>query len=260
MELTGKTAIVTGGARGIGEAIARTLTRAGARVVIGDILEQEGKSIAESIRAEGGQATVVATDVSTRAGFERLVAATIRERGQVDILVNNAGALGIAKLLDTTDELWERMFAINLKSAFYGCQIVGRHMVERKIEGKIVNIASQNGFIVREKEGAYSVAKAGVIHLTKCLAVELATHHINVNAVAPGVVRTNISKGLFPPEAYAARREAHTKAVPWGEIAEPQDIANVVRFLVSPEARYVTGALIVADGGLTIDKTIIRPS
>jgi 2-deoxy-D-gluconate 3-dehydrogenase len=258
MELTGKTAIVTGGARGIGEAIVRTLSRAGARVVIGDILEDEGKSTAESIQGEGRHAIFVATDVSTRAGVERLVAATIRDHGQVDILVNNAGALGIGKLLDTTDDLWERMFAVNLKSAFYGCQLVGRHMVEQKIAGKIVNIASQNGLIVRANEGAYSVAKAGVIHLTKCLAVELAPHHINVNTVAPGVVRTNISKGLFPPEDYAARREAHIKAVPWGEIADPQDIANVVLFLVSPGARYITGAVIVADGGLTIDKTIIR--
>ncbi len=249
---------MTGGARGIGEGIARALARAGVRVVIGDILEQEGTSAAESIRAEGGQATFLAADVSSRAGFERLVGTTIREHEQVEILVNNAGALGIARLLETTDDLWERMFVINLKSAFYGCQIVGRHMVERKIPGKIVNIASQNGLIVRENEGAYSVAKAGVIHLTKCLAVELAPHHINVNAVAPGVVRTNISKGLFPPEAYAARREAHIKAVPWGEIAEPQDIANVVLFLVSPGARYITGAVIVADGGLTIDKTVIR--
>jgi len=249
---------VTGGARGIGEAIARTLAGSGARVVIGDVLEEEGAATAKSIQAEGGQATFVKADVSARAGFEHLMGATIREHGQADILVNNAGALGLGKLVDTTDALWDRMFAINLKSAFFGSQLIARHMIERKIQGKIVNLASQNGFIVRENEGAYSVAKAGVIHLTRCLAVELAPYHINVNAVAPGVVRTNISKGLFPPEAYAARREAHIRAVPWGEIADPQDIANVVRFLVSPDARYVTGALIVADGGLTIDKTIIR--
>ena len=258
MSLAGKTAIVTGGARGIGEAVARTLVQSGAAVVIVDILEAEGKGTAEAIRAEGKTASFVSADISTRAGFERVLQAVLREHPQVDILVNNAGALGIAKLLDTSDELWDRMFAVNLKSAFHGCQIVARHMVERKIPGKLVNLASQNGFIVRENEGAYSVAKAGVIHLTRCLAVELAPHHINVNAVAPGVVRTNISKGLFPPEAYAARREAHMKAVPWGEIAEPQDIANVVGFLVSDEARYVTGALIVVDGGLTIDKTVIR--
>jgi NAD(P)-dependent dehydrogenase (short-subunit alcohol dehydrogenase family) len=150
------------------------------------------------------------------------------------------------------------MLAINLKSAFYGCQAAARHMVEKGIEGKIINISSQNGLIVRENEGAYSVAKAGVIALTKCLAVELAPRHINVNAIAPGVVRTNISKGLFPPEAYAARREAHLKAVPWGEIAEPQDMANVALFLASPLSRYITGAVIVADGALTIDKTVIR--
>ena len=172
--------------------------------------------------------------------------------------MNNAGALGIGKLLETTDDLWDRMLAINLRSAFYGCQIVARHMVERKIEGKIINISSQNGLIVRENEGAYSVAKAGVIALTRCFAVELAPHHINVNTIAPGVVRTNISKGLFPPEAYAARREAHIKAVPWGEIAEPQAIATVALFLASPLSRYVTGAVIVAAGALTIDKTVIR--
>ena len=258
MDLKDKVAIVTGGARGIGEAIASTLAREGAKVVIGDLLEAEAGETVERIRQAGGTADFVRTDVSSRKEMEALAGAAIRQHGRVDILVNNAGALGIGKLLETTDELWDRMQAINLRSAFYGCQIVARHMVERKIEGKIINISSQNGLIVRENEGAYSVAKAGVIALTRCLAVELAPHHINVNTIAPGVVRTNISKGLFPPEAYAARREAHIKAVPWGEIAEPQDIANVALFLASPLSRYVTGAVIVADGALTIDKTVIR--
>jgi len=258
MDLKDKVAIVTGGARGIGEAIASTLAREGATVVMGDLLETEAGETVERIRQAGGTADFVRTDVSSRKEMEALAGAAIRQHGRVDILVNNAGALGIGKLLETTDELWDRMQAINLRSAFYGCQIVARHMVERKIEGKIINISSQNGLIVRENEGAYSVAKAGVIALTRCLAVELAPHHINVNAIAPGVVRTNISKGLFPPEAYAARREAHIKAVPWGEIAEPQDIANVALFLASPLSRYVTGAVIVADGALTIDKTVIR--
>ena len=258
MDLKDKVAIVTGGARGIGEAIASTLAREGATVVMGDLLETEAGETVERIRQAGGTADFVRTDVSSRKEMEVLAGAAIRQHGRVDILVNNAGALGIGKLLETTDELWDRMQAINLRSAFYGCQIVARHMVERKIEGKIINISSQNGLIVRENEGAYSVAKAGVIALTRCLAVELAPHHINVNAIAPGVVRTNISKGLFPPEAYAARREAHIKAVPWGEIAEPQDIANVALFLASPLSRYVTGAVIVADGALTIDKTVIR--
>ncbi|MBI2163010.1 MAG: SDR family oxidoreductase [candidate division NC10 bacterium] len=258
MDLKDKVAIVTGGARGIGEAIAATLAREGATVVIGDLLEAEAAETVERIRQAGGTADFVRTDVSSRKEMEALAGAAIRQHGRVDILVNNAGALGIGKLLETTDELWDRMQAINLRSAFYGCQIVARHMVERKIQGKLVNISSQNGLIVRENEGAYSVAKAGVIALTRCLAVELAPHHINVNSIAPGVVRTNISKGLFPPEAYAARREAHLKAVPWGEIAEPQDIANVALFLASPLSRYVTGAVIVADGALTIDKTVIR--
>ncbi|OGB92902.1 MAG: hypothetical protein A3G35_03385 [candidate division NC10 bacterium RIFCSPLOWO2_12_FULL_66_18] len=258
MDLKDKVAIVTGGARGIGEAIAATFAREGAKVVIGDLLEAEAGETVERIRQAGGTADFLRTDVSSRKEMEALVAAAIRQHGRVDILVNNAGALGIGKLLETTDELWDRMQAINLRSAFYGCQIVARHMVERKIEGKIINISSQNGLIVRENEAAYSVAKAGVIALTRCVAVELAPHHINVNTIAPGVVRTNISKGLFPPEAYAARREAHIKAVPWGEIAEPQDIANVALFLASPLSRYVTGAVIVADGALTIDKTVIR--
>lgn len=258
MDLKDKVAIVTGGARGIGEAIAATLAREGATVVIGDLLEAEAAETVERIRQAGGTADFVRTDVSSRKEMQALAGAAIRQHGRVDILVNNAGALGIGKLLETTDELWDRMQAINLRSAFYGCQIVARHMVERKIQGKIINISSQNGLIVRENEGAYSVAKAGVIALTRCLAVELAPHHINVNSIAPGVVRTNISKGLFPPEAYAARREAHLKAVPWGEIAEPQDIANVALFLASSLSRYVTGAVIVADGALTIDKTVIR--
>ena len=258
MDLQDRTAIVTGGARGIGEAIARALARSGARVVIADIREPEGAATAEAIRGERGEASFVKADIATRDGFVHLLATAERSYGGVDILVNNAGALGIGKLLDTSDELWERMMAVNLRSAFYGCQLAARHMIEHGIQGRIVNLASQNGFVVRENEGAYSVAKAGVIHLTRCFAVELARHQIAVNAVAPGVVRTEISRGLFPPEAYAGRREAHTSAIPWGRIAEPAEIAEAVKFLCSPAASYVSGTTLVVDGALTIDKTIIR--
>jgi NAD(P)-dependent dehydrogenase (short-subunit alcohol dehydrogenase family) len=258
MDLKDKVAIVTGGARGIGEAIASTLCREGASVVIADILEADARETVQRLRDSGGTVDFIRADVSSRQDMERLVASVVQQQSHIDIMVNNAGALGIGTILETSDELWDRMFAINLRGAFFGCQLVGRHMVERKIAGKIINISSQNGIVVRENEGAYSVAKAGVIALTKCLAVELAPYHINVNAIAPGVVRTNISKGLFPPEAYAARREAHINAVPWGEIAEPQDIANAVLFLASPLSRYVTGTLLVVDGALTIDKTVIR--
>jgi NAD(P)-dependent dehydrogenase (short-subunit alcohol dehydrogenase family) len=222
--------------------------------VIGDLREPEGTATAQSIRDTGAEALFVKADVSAQAGFDALLAAA----GTVDILVNNAGVLGLGKLLDTEDDLWDRMLTLNLRSVFYGCRTIGRHMVARGAEGRIVNIASQNGLIVRENEGAYSVAKAGVIHLTKCLAVELAPKHINVNAVAPGVVRTDISRGMFPEEAYAGRRAAHQAAIPWGRIAEPAEIAEAVRFLASPSARYVTGQTLVVDGGLTIDKTIIR--
>jgi len=258
MELSNKTAIVTGGARGIGEAIGRALAGEGARVVIADLREPEGNATAKSIRDAGGEACFINTDVSSRDAFAALIAATATAYGAVDILVNNAGVLGIGKLIDTDDALWDRMMAVNLHSVFIGCQLVARHMIERGIEGRIVNTASQNGLIVRANEGAYSVAKAGVIHLTRCFAVELAPHHIAVNAVAPGVVRTDISRGMFPPEAYAGRREAHTKAIPWGRIAEPAEIAGAVKFLCSPAASYVSGTTIVVDGALTIDKTIIR--
>ncbi len=211
MEHKGKTAIVTGGARGIGEAICRALAADGASIVIGDLREEEGNATAKSIRDGGGKAVFVKADITTTAGFDALFNAAT---DPVYMMVNNAGAIGRALLIDTEDALWDGMMAVNLKSVFYGARAAARHMVREGIEGRIVNLASQNGLVCYEAEGAYGVAKAGVIHLTKSFAIELAKKHINVNCVAPGVVKTDISKGLFPPEIAAQRREKITAAQP----------------------------------------------
>jgi 3-oxoacyl-[acyl-carrier protein] reductase len=240
--MEGRTALVTGAARGLGEAIARELSARGANVVIADIDGVAAEAVAAAL---GERATAVTLDVAERASFERAFAAATEGFGRVDILVNNAARTVMRPFWEIDDAEWDEVLATNLRSVFIGCQIAGPHMRENG-HGRIVNLASLAGQQGGAVAGAhYAASKAGVIVLTKIVAQQLAPHGVTVNAVAPAAVRTPVMDAL-PPE----RVEALAASIPVGRVGRPDEIAAVVAFLASDDAGYVTGATWDVNGGL----------
>jgi 3-oxoacyl-[acyl-carrier protein] reductase len=240
-ELTGQTAIVTGAATGIGEAIARRLAAAGAAVGVLDTDEAGAANVAGSI---GSGAFPLRADITLPADVARAVQEAIQRTGRVDILVNNAGIAGpAAPLWEQTDEDWNRNIAVNLTGTFNCCRAVVPHMRERRY-GRIVNIASVAGKEGNPRMAPYSATKAGIIALTKSLGKEVATDGICVNAVAPAVVHTRILDQLTPAQvAYMTER------IPMRRTGKPEEIAAVVHFLCSPDASFVTAQCYDASGG-----------
>ena len=245
-----KVAVVTGSSRGIGRAVALALARCGCAVTINYRNSQdEADEVVNSIRQMGGKAIAVKCDVSKREEVEKMFTATIDAFNKVDILVNNAGIFMGAPLLEITDEIWDKNMEINLKGAFLCTQIAARHMVERRY-GKIVNISSNSGFgIAMPNDTAYAVSKAGVIQLTKSAAFELGKYNINVNCVAPGAVDTDMLRGSRSDEEYEKLLEGRRKITSLGLIGTPEDIANAVLFFASDKSRYITGKILLVDGG-----------
>ena len=234
--LEGKAALVTGGSRGIGKAIAIELGRAGAAVVVG---YRSGKDEAEAVAAEiGGRA--VQADVSDSASAQALVQAA----GDVDILVNNAGLTRDGLLARMSDDDWHTVIETNLSSVFYTCRAVTRPMMKKRA-GAIVNVSSIVGVHGNGGQTNYAASKAGMIGFTKSLARELGGRNVRANVVAPGYVRTQLTD-VLPEEATAAMLEQ----TPLGRLGEPADIAGVVRFLCSDEASFITGEVLLVDGGL----------
>ncbi|MEK7409607.1 MAG: SDR family NAD(P)-dependent oxidoreductase [Acidobacteriota bacterium] len=244
-DLSGQTAIVTGAARGIGQAIAGRLARAGAAVAIADIDQEGARRAAEAIQGAGaGQAFPVFLDVTRVGSVASAVQEVLARTGRIDILVNNAGIAGkAAPLAEQSEEDWQRIIAINMTGVFHCCRAVIGHMRERKY-GRIVNIASIAGKEGNPNMTAYSATKAGVIGFTKALAKEVAQEGICVNAVTPAVVRTPILEQLTP-----AQVEYMTSRIPMRRTGEPEEIAAVVHFLASPDCSFVTGQVYDASGG-----------
>lgn len=239
--LTGQTAIVTGGASGIGEAIATRLARSGAAVAIVDLDLEGGERVAAAI---GTGAFAIRADITKSAEVERAVSAVLARTGRIDILVNDAGMAGkAAPIWEQTNEDWDRNIALNLTAIFYFCRAVAPHMRERGY-GRIVNIASIAGKEGNPRMIAYSASKAGVIGLTKSLGKELATDGICVNAVAPAVVRTRILDQLTPEQV-----EYMTDRIPMRRTGTPEEVAAVVHFLCSPECSFVTAQCYDCSGG-----------
>ena len=242
-------ALVTGAGRGMGKAVAQGLAREGARVVVGEVSPELAASAADEIKAAGGDALAVTADVSrmdhVQAMFEK-VAATY---GRIDILVNNAG-IGIGKpLLDYTEADWDRQMGVNVKGVFLCSQAAARVMMPRR-SGKIVNFASTSAFVASSKPGvAYDTSKGAVRQMTTSLAAELAPHGINVNAVAPGTVATEMTRESVSTAEGMAWQLAR---IPTGRLAQPDDVAGVVLFLCSSEASYITGHTFLVDGGWTL--------
>jgi NAD(P)-dependent dehydrogenase (short-subunit alcohol dehydrogenase family) len=240
-ELTGQTAIVTGAATGIGEAIARRFARAGATVAVADLDLDGAKSVAASI---GGDSFAIKIDISQSASTTQAVAEVLARRGQIDILVNNAGLGGrAAPLWEQTDEDWQRIIAVNLTGVFNCCRAVITPMRERKY-GRIVSIASIAGKEGNPNMTGYSATKAGVIGFTKSLAKEVATEGICVNSVAPAVIRTKILDQLTP-----AAVDYMTQKIPMRRTGTTEEIAAVVHFFSSPDCSFVTGQCYDASGG-----------
>ena len=257
MALQGKTAIVTGGAGGIGYAIAERFLRDGAKVMIADVDQFRGEE-AERRLAKLGQARFLKTDVSKRLDVHNLVAATLEDFGEIDVLVNNAGVVHSATFLDLKEEDFDRVIRINLKGSFLAGQAVARYMVERVQKGgpagTIINMSSVNAVLAIETEVPYSVSKGGIAQLTKVMALSLAPQGIRVNAIGPGSINTGMLTATNSDEDAGNRLLSRT---PLGRVGEPSEIAAVAAFLASDDASYVTGQTIYADGGrLALNYTI----
>ena len=234
--LEGKTALVTGASRGIGRAIATELAQAGASVVVG---YRSGKDEAESLATELG-ARAVQADVSSAADAARLV----EEAGDVDVLVNNAGLTRDGLLARMSDDDWRVVIETNLSSVFYTCRAVCRPMMKKRA-GSIVNVSSIVGVHGNWGQTNYAASKAGIIGFTKSLARELGSRNIRANVVAPGYVKTRLTD-ILPEEATGAMLQS----TPLGRLGEPADVAGAVRFLCSDEASFITGEVLLVDGGL----------
>ena len=244
MELTNKVAIVTGSARGIGQAIALKLAEVGATVVVNDVSDAE--SVAAEIRAMNRQSLAVTADVSSPVDVARLVETTINTCGRIDILVNNAGVTRDQLVMRMSDEEWDTVLNIDLKSAFLCTRAVLRHMLKQRW-GRIISIASIIGEIGNAGQANYASAKAGIIGLTRTLAKEVASRGITVNAIAPGFIDTPMTQQLKENQ-----REELMKRIPVGYLGTPDDVAETVAFLASEEARYITGQVLNVDGGMAI--------
>jgi NAD(P)-dependent dehydrogenase (short-subunit alcohol dehydrogenase family) len=244
MRLSGQHALVTGGGRGIGLATARAFTREGAAVAIADLDVGRAKAAVAGIEAAGGRALAVQADVGDPASVGAMMRTVLGAFGRIDILSNNAGIGGNTPFLDTTLEEWERILRVNLTGAFLVAQAVARVMAENG-GGRIINIASLSGQRGGEGRAAYGAAKAGLELLTKVMAVELAPLGINVNAIAPGPIETEMARFVHDE----ATRAAYHSLVPMARYGTPEEIADAAVFLASDESRYVHGHTLNVDGG-----------
>lgn len=243
MDLSQRVAIVTGSGRGIGRAIALKLAGVGAAVVVNDI-NDTAKAVAEEIRAIGGRSQAILADVSSSSEVARLVEEAVASYGKVDILVNNAGISRDQLLLRMSDEDWDKVLNTNLKSVFLCTRAVLKHMVKQRW-GRIVSISSIVGIVGNRGQANYASAKAGIIGFTRTVAKEVASRGITANAIAPGFIDTGMTQAL--DEKW---REELKERIPVGYFGLPQDVAEAVAFLVSEEARYITGQVLGVDGGL----------
>ena len=254
MRLAGKVSLVTGAGSGIGRAIAEVFAREGAAVVVADIDEAGGRATVESVRAAGGRAEFVRTDVAREAECVAAVAAAVARFGGLNLLVNNAAAFIYGSVEATTYEQWHRVWDVNVVGQAQ-CVKASLPALRKAGGGSIVNIASQSSFIAQANYVPYNSSKAGILQLTRCLAMDLAVDKIRVNAVSPGTIRTPAvdacirTIGMTLEEGY----ERFGNDAVLKRLGEPIEIAHAVLFLASDEASYVTGANLVVDGGATID-------
>jgi 3-oxoacyl-[acyl-carrier protein] reductase len=246
MNLNGKVALVTGGARGIGQSIVMAFAESGCPVIISDIDLEGAKQTADAVAQKGVKSLALRADVSNGDDVSSMIDKAVETFGQIDILVNNAGITRDNLLIRMKEEDWDLVLRINLKGAFLCTKQVLRPMMKQK-SGKIINIASVVGVMGNAGQANYSASKAGLIGFTKSVAKEVAGKNIQVNAVAPGFIQTEMTDHLREDV-----REAYMASIPAKVFGTPQDVANAVLFLASPMADYITGQVIHIDGGLVM--------
>jgi L-rhamnose 1-dehydrogenase len=245
--LEGKVALVTGASRGIGRAIALRLAQEGAAVAVNHPGEaKEALEVVRLIRSRGGKALSVRADIAYKRQVDRMVARVIERLGHIDILVNSAGICPFAEFLDITEETWDRTHDVNLRGVFLCSQAVARHMVERGIRGRIISISSIASYVGGIIQAHYCPTKAGVNLLMKSMATALGPHGITCNTVLPGTVLTDMNCVFLSEPQHRRQTIEH---IPLGRLGEPDDVAGVVAFLTSDDARYMSGAELVVDGG-----------
>lgn len=254
MLLSGKVAIITGAARGIGRACAESFAREGAKVVLADIDETRGRDAAAALVGAGAEASFVVCDVGDSSQVSGLIAAALDAYGGVDVLVNNAGILHAADFLEVTEFDFDRLMRVNLKGSFLVGQAAARQMVEGGRGGAIVNLSSIGAVLAAPFQAAYNVSKGGVAQLTRVMALSLAPHGIRVNAVGPGTIGTEMTMDMLADEALRRRILSRT---PLGRVGEPAEVAAVAVFLASEEASYITGQTVYCEGGrLALNYTV----
>ena len=245
-ELNDKVAIVTGASRGIGKAIAIQLAKCGSKLVLVARNAEALDSVKESINSQGGNAVAMSGDISSLNSFAEIIANTVSKWERIDILVNNAGTACDNIIMRMKEEDWDHVLNVNLKGCFNGIKAVSRPMIKNK-NGRIINITSVIGQIGNAGQSNYAASKAGIIGLTKSIAKELGSRNITVNAVSPGYILTDMTDKLDEEV-----KEKMKSSIPLGRLGTPQDVANLVCFLASDEAEYITGQTFNVDGGMVM--------
>ena len=252
--LQGRVIIITGAAQGIGEACARRLVHDGAAVALWDLADEAGQRLAAELNGAGARALYLHCNVASKGEVDAALAATLAHFGQVDGLVNNAGIFKAAPFLDITEADWDAVIAVNLKGHFLVGQAVAREMVKRQ-RGAVVNMSSVNGTLTIPSIASYNASKGAINQLTRVMALSLADQGVRVNAVAPGTIATELAKNaVLTSDEAKARIMSRT---PMKRLGEPSEIADAVAYLLSDAASYVTGEIVVVDGGrMTLNYTV----